>query len=173
MKKLLIVISGFILLTNLSAQETDVKPSKKNEIGINAGATTGLGLSYRHWFGKAGFQLTALPIKTDKTTIISVGLTALYSFYDAHYVRVYGFLGNHYFVDKESGTNQIWDNNSNTFNGTQKTTYDHSSYNIGIGPGFAFGKAVRFNFMIGYGFYDVLDKIEMYPTGEIGIYYNF
>jgi len=171
MKRILIFIAGFIFLVSVSAQETDVKSSKKNEIGINAGATTGLGLSYRRWFGKVGFQLTGLPIKTDKATIISLGLTALYSFYDAHYVRVYGFLGNHYFVDKESETNQIWDNGS--FNGTQKTTYDHSSYNIGIGPGFAFGKVVRFNFMVGYGFYDVLDKFKMYPTGEIGLYYNF
>jgi hypothetical protein len=171
MKKLLIFIAGLMFFISVSAQETDIKPIKKNEIGINAGATTGLGLSYRRWFGKAGFQLTALPIKTEKVTMISAGITALYSFYDARYVRVYGFLGNHYFVDKEKNTHQDWINGS--FIDTENTTYDHASYNIGIGPGFAFGRVVRFNFMVGYGFYDVLDSFEMYPTGEIGIYYNF
>ena len=171
MKKLSLLIACMFFLAGIYAQDSEKVQFKKNEIGVNAGATTGLGLSYRHWFGKAGFQLTGLPIKTDNVTIYSLGVTALYSFYDSHYVRVFGYLGNHYFVDKETQTNERWINGS--LSGAEKTTYDHSSYNVGFGPGFAFGTVVRFNLMVGYGFYDLLGSFQMYPTGEIGIYYNF
>jgi hypothetical protein len=171
MKKLLIVILGLTTtFCSMSAQDTATTKSKKNEFGFHAGATTGLGLSYRHWFGKAGVQLTGLPIKTDDVTFISLGLTALYSIYDSRYVRVYWFLGNHYVVDKERTSTYTWDGADPS---KVYTTSESESYNVGIGPGFSFGTVVRFNLMVGYGFYDVLDKFNMFPTGEIGLYYNF
>jgi hypothetical protein len=174
MKKILFPVLGIMLFFNLSGQETEIKHNRNNEIGIHAGSTTGLGLSYRHWFGKAGLQLTGIPIKTDNTEIYSIGLTALYTFYEAHYIKVFGYLGNHYFVDKEYGTDQFWNHNSyDPFSSPENNTFEHASYNIGFGPGFAFGKIVTFNLMIGYGFYDVLYAFDMYPAGEIGVYYSF
>jgi hypothetical protein len=47
------------------------------------------------------------------------------------------------------------------------------TYNLGIGPGFAFGGVVRFNLMVGYGFYDIFGKLNMFPTGEMGLYFRF
>ena len=46
-------------------------------------------------------------------------------------------------------------------------------YNIGLGPGFGFGKTVRFNLMLGYGFYDIFNKFNIFPAGEIGLYFRF
>jgi hypothetical protein len=46
-------------------------------------------------------------------------------------------------------------------------------YNIGMGPGFSFGRVVAFNLMLGYGFYDVTDRFNIFPTGEMGVYYMF
>jgi hypothetical protein len=170
MKKLLIVFAGIMFLLSVYSQDAEIKTVKKNEFGFNAGPTTGLGLSYRHWFGKVGFQLTGLPIKTENATVYSAAFTALYNFYDAQHIRVYGFLGNHYFVTNEETTVDFWDNG--TYSPYTETS-KNESYNIGIGPGFAFGSVVRFNLMAGYGFYDVLDEVKMFPTVEIGVYYNF
>ena len=168
MNKLTLLLAVSLIMARVSAQDTGAIDTKNNEFGIHAGAVTGLGLSYRHWFGKAGFQLTALPIRTENYTFISAGATALYSFYNAKYVMVFGYLGNHWFMNRGNEENYNW----NTGN-YENSRFEHSSYSVGFGPGFAFGKTVRFNLMVGYGFYDVFEKLDMYPTGEVGLYYRF
>jgi hypothetical protein len=168
MKKKLVIFIIVIIALKVSAQESPVTDSKKNEFGIHAGAVTGLGLSYRHWFDKAGIQITALPVKTDYETFISAGLTGLYAFHNSKYMMVFGYLGNHLFIGEES--KDVY----NPYNRINETVYeDRLYYNIGFGPGFAFGKTVRFNLMVGYGFYDIFEKFNMYPTGEIGLYFRF
>jgi hypothetical protein len=168
MKNSILTIFLIFVMFNLSAQEVNTTKTRKNEFGIHAGATTGIGMSYRHWFGKAGFQLTALPIKTDNFTFISTGASLLYTFYDADYVRVFGYLGGHYYQDRHSS--ETYNPVTNVY---ETEEYDDSFYNFGFGPGFAFGTVVRFNLMVGYGFYDVTESFDMYPTGEIGLYYRF
>ena len=117
---------------------------------INAGFTTGLGFSYRYWPDKVGLQLTFVPVKYDTTTFISLGLTGLFTLAETKYFKPYLYLGNHYII-----------------------TQNGEEYNIGFGPGFSVGSVVRFNLMIGYGFYDVLKTFSMFPTAEIGVYYKF
>jgi hypothetical protein len=81
---------------------------------------------------------------------------------------VFGYLGSHYLLRERK--NDVYD----FYNGISGTEKEHESiYNFGIGPGFAFGRAVRFNLMVGYGFYDVFEKFNMYPTAEIGLYFRF
>jgi hypothetical protein len=159
MKKLLLVIICYAAFGSLFAQEEQTKEAKSNEIGMHMGATTGMGLSYRHWFHKVGFQLTALPVKADKTMFYSAGITALYSFIETKHVRAFGYLGNHYMYSESKDEFGI--------------TSSSRQYNIGFGPGFAFGTVVTFNIMVGYGLYDVTDKFNMFPTGEIGVYFHF
>jgi hypothetical protein len=168
MKKFIFVLAISFFMIGVDAQDAPTIINKKNEIGLHAGATTGLGLSYRRWIGKVGIQLTGLPIKTDNFTFISGGATLLYNFYDAQYVRVFGYLGGHYYMDKH--TDEKYNPSTGDFD---DHPYEDSFYNFGFGPGFAFGSVVRFNLMIGYGFYDVTDAFNMYPTGEIGIYFRF
>jgi hypothetical protein len=168
MKKLFLSVAFFLSLAIVSGQENRVDETKNNEFGVHTGFVTGLGLSYRHWFNRAGFQLTALPIKTENLTFISAGFTALYSFYESRYVMVFGYFGNHFFVQEEDDESYNW--NTGMY---EPDHYDETSYSFGFGPGFAFGKTVRFNLMLGYGFYDVFEKFNMYPTGEIGLYYRF
>ena len=165
----MLMISCLLCMQVLFAQEENPNKVRKNEFGINAGFTTGVGFSYRCWPKKLGFQLTALPIKQNDKIWISAGITGLYKFYDAKYVRVFGYLGNHLLIyDKE---NYIFNNN-----------YPYSStpvnkrrelYNIGFGPGFGFGQVVKFNIMFGYSAQDVLEDFNLLPTGEIGLYYAF
>jgi len=133
MKKTFLTILASIFIIAASAQDEEQVPVRKNEIGIHAGATTGIGMSYRHWFGKAGFQLTALPIKTENFTFISAGASLLYTFYDSRYVRVFGYLGGHYYEDRHD--DETYNLQSNDF---ENNRYENSSYNFGFGPGFAF-----------------------------------
>ena len=149
------------------AQDQDILV-KKNEFGIHVGATTGIGLSYRYWPAKIGLQLTLVPIKTDNFMWISAGITGLYSFYDSKYIRFFGYLGNHLIIYNYEVTTYDYLTGKSI-----ERTSENNTYNIGIGPGFGFGKIVRFNFMVGYGFYDISDKLNMFPSGEIGLYYRF
>jgi hypothetical protein len=128
----------------------DVERIKDQQIGAHAGFTTGMGISYRYWPGKLGIQTTFIPIKTDTVKLFSIGLTGLLSLSEKTLFRTFLYLGNHLVIR----------------NG-------HQEYNIGFGPGFSVGSMVRFNFMIGYGFYDITDTFNMLPTGEIGVYYKF
>lgn len=158
MKTLQLLIAGMFLWTGVFAQQENTENNvntvnqkmEKNEFGIHAGATTGMGLSYRRWMGRFGAQVTALPIKTENVTFVSTGLTLMYTIREFKYVRSFIYLGNHLM-----------------------NTDGDLKHNIGIGPGFSFGKYVGFNLMSGYGFYDISDKLYMYPTGEIGLYFKF
>lgn len=168
MKKIILIICCSLFLIGLFAQEQD-NLIRKNEFGINAGFCTGTGLSYRYWPGKLGVQLTLLPIKTNDFTWVSTGLTALINFYDSKYFRFFGYIGNHYIIHNYERTDSY-----NYLTGQwEYGRSENSSYNFGFGPGFAFGTRVRFNLMVGYGFYDVLDEFNMLPTGELGLYFRF
>jgi hypothetical protein len=169
MKKLFIILVISSISVLAMAQERLKSPVLKNEFGFNAGFTTGLGLSYRHWFDRAGFQITALPVKGKDVTLYSVGLSYLYTFYESKYSRFYGYVGNHYWYNQYDEVTYDW---GGTYDETRKRVTDEF-YNLGIGPAFAFGKVVRINIMVGYAIYDVFEKGYMMPTGEIGLYYNF
>ena len=162
MKNLFLIISGFLLIFNSYGQDVNDVQTKPNEFGVHAGFSTGIGLSYRHWFKKPGFQLTLLPVKTEKQTFISAGASLLYTLKETKHIRAYLYLGNHLLMyDRKSEFH---------FNDEERKD---TEYNMGFGPGFSFGSVVAFNIMFGYGFYDITDKLYMYPTIEIGLYYKF
>lgn len=148
MRQLLLILFIFSMaLTNAQEKEK----TQNQQIGGHIGFTTGMGISYRYWPSKLGIQATFIPIKTDTTQFISFGLTGLLRLSEKNHFKTFLYLGNH-LVSKNN----------------------HQEYNIGFGPGFSVGSStVRFNFMIGYGFFDVTDTFNMLPTGELGVYYKF
>ena len=173
MKYELIIFLLLCFLIHAKAQESEnvVYP---HQLGLHAGSSTGIGLSYRYWPGKLGIQATFIPLKTDdswkdlmgiqqfyrnivpqiqfarNTTFISIGLTGLLTLKPYDHFNLFSYLGNHLlFLDE------------NTY------------YNTGIGLGFAIDKPVSFNFMVGYGLYDILNGINLFPTLELGVYYRF
>jgi hypothetical protein len=164
MKKICVFFAALVFLSSAYGQDDQEFTSKSNELGAHLGATTGIGMSYRHWFHRVGFQLTVLPIKTNDYTFISSGITGLFSLKETKYIRAYLYLGNH-FLYQETHNGDIMTSNT-------ETTYE-KLLNVGFGPGFSFGSIVGFNVMFGYGFYDLLSSFKMFPTGEIGVYYKF
>jgi hypothetical protein len=162
--KILALFIAFLLSgTNLSAQEAENNEviNRSNELGMHAGFTTGLGLSFRHWSDKFGVQITAIPIKANDFQFISAGLTGMYSLSNQKYYRFYLYLGNHILLV----------NNSTTWDGRN---VNENIYNIGFGPGFEVGRKVRFNIMAGYGAYDLLNAPDysLLPTIEAGLYFK-
>lgn len=159
----LLTVSLFIAL-GLFGQEAENNSvvNRSNEIGMHAGFTTGLGLSFRHWSNKIGVQVTVIPIKANDYQFISGGLTAMYSLSNKEYHRFFLYLGNHILVKNERDLYE--------FENDEVTT----TYNLGFGPGFEVGKSVRFNIMIGYGAYNLLDAPDynLLPTIEMGLYFK-
>lgn len=146
--KLLLTLFMIVAAGLVSAQEIQ-KPYHR-QIGAHAGFTTGMGISYRYWPSRLGIQATFIPVKTDTVQFFSFGVTGLCTLSEKKHFKTFLYLGNH--LVSRNG---------------------HQEYNIGFGPGFTVGSRVRFNFMIGYGFFDVTDTFNILPTGEIGVYYKF
>ncbi len=132
---------------------------RSNELGMHAGFTTGLGISYRYWGGKAGVQVSALPLKIKDFQFMSGAVTGLLSLSNKKYTRFYLYLGNH--VIYKTSDFEI------------KDDYD-LIYNAGFGAGFEVGRKVRFNLMAGFGGYNLLDKKDysLFPTIETGLYFK-
>ncbi len=145
-----VLIITLLLSAIMFASAQEFPESKKHQVGIHAGFTSGIGISYRYWPDKLGMQITFIPIKSDEKTFVSLGVTGLLTLKEKKYFKPFLYLGNHYVYTRED-----------------------QEYNIGIGPGFSVGSIVRFNFMMGYGFYDVLETFNTFPTMEIGVYYKF
>lgn len=170
MKSIFTLISLFLLSQSIFTQS--LTPIKfKHQLGVHAGFSTGLGISYRYWPGIIGVQATILPIKTDDNwtdilgakdqfliddiygesgSFTSLGLTALITMKQGTKGKLFSYLGNHYII----------------------TDHDEK-YNLGLGFGLAVESRVSFNFMLGYGAYDVTGDYLLLPTSELGIYVRF
>ena len=154
MKKLLIV-SFYIFALNFSFSqnvEQAITAKPKHNFGLHAGASTGLGLSYRYWPKRLGVQATITPAFGKDFSFVSAGLSGLYIFGDNEKVDFFGYLGNHLL---------LIDGNS--------------LYNVGLGAGFKFEfvKLLNLNLQAGYGVFDLTNDPFSNITGEIGFYYQF
>jgi hypothetical protein len=194
MARILSVFLISLIVSAAIAQETEEKQDK-NEVGLNAGATTGLGLSYRRWAGNAGVQATVMPIFTDNFDLLSTGLSFLYTVKEHRNLKVFMFVSSHYFYSRnEFHRSQTPDNIYSTSSSTSAdlmledincgwcippAIIESVEYNriveelgFGLGPGFSFGRKVKLNVMLSYGIFP-LNKINVYPALEIGGYYAF
>lgn len=164
MKRIVTLLVVALVSVSIFAQDNVSTVRRTQEIGFHAGGTTGIGLSYRYWPGKAGLQITALPIKTSEDIFINVGITGLHTFYDSRLLRFFGYLGSSIVIN---------DYDYDPYTDDYEVTERNTKLNVGFGPGFAFGSHVRFNLMAGYGFYDLLGEFNIYPTAEVGLYFRF
>lgn len=144
--KIFLFFLTFFFLIHLSAQETPFK----NRVGINAGFTTGLGFTYGYWPGRFGAQLSVFPAISEDFNLISLAVTPFYTLKEKKYFKSYIFLGNHIVSDTKI-----------------------TEYNIGIGPGFEFGKRLVFSLRFGMGFFDVTNTFNILPTLETGLFFKF
>ncbi len=168
MKKLfLFIFVGIFLNILVFGQDNDEDGSKqgadkilKNEVGVHAGFTTGVGFSFRYWMSKYGVQITAIPIITEDETIISTGISVLYNLAERKNSRMFLYFGNHIYYNKY-------------YYDYYNESYDEDLiYNIGFGGGFEIGKYPKINVQAGYAVYNLTNEIRALPTVELGLYFD-
>ena len=145
------------------------KRDSKHALGIAAGATTGLGLSYLYMPDRLCFQVAFVPYKDVDRTFISAGLTFIYRLREGEKLNFLLYQGNHFISRTE--TNYISNPPNYTTVSTGKTTT--SGFNNGVGIGFEFflSESVSFNLMGGYAGYNNFERITI--TGEGALFYKF
>lgn len=172
MKKFAVTFLSLLFTLALNAQNNNLKPDT-HSLGLHAGATTGLGLSYRYWPTRFGFQVTGIPIfRQEGGHFVSLGLTGLYEIRKGDLVDFYGYFGNHITSSKSTYEEFDYSGPNAVSLGIKSETVNQ--YNIGVGIGFRchIAKVVDFELQGGYGIFDITDNIYTFPTVEIGIYYR-
>lgn len=159
MRLLVISILAFIFIANVSAQEqTNLKKTKNFQysIGLNAGFTTGLGLSHRIVNKRFGIQTTMLLLPHNKYS--GLGLTLIYKL-----------------LDKETTSFGLYQSNLYSTYSTSGYDCEPPTYEFFNGGGFdvsiKLNKRFSLNIMGGLGFFDTFSEFTI--TGETCFYYNF
>ncbi|MDX1349169.1 MAG: hypothetical protein R3279_02915 [Putridiphycobacter sp.] len=172
MKKIILILVCLAWGTSINAQNADNKPGT-HSLGLHAGSSTGLGLSYRYWPSKFGFQLTGIPIfRENGGHFISAAATGLYEIKQGNLVDFYGYWGNHLLSIKDKYSYYEYDQSGNM---TLVENISFSTqYNIGLGIGFRchITDDVDFDIQGGYGIFNVTNNIYTFPSGELGLYYR-
>jgi len=150
MKKIFIIC--LLTLASLQTQAQDTIQKSLHQLGINLGAATGIGLSYRYTPGKFMHQVTFLPVATDDIVFIDLAYSLHYTLKDRKFANFNLYGGTHFIYNSESGLNNI----------------------TGGGFGFDFKCSNHFtvNLNAGYGAYFLDERTSLYPTGELGIFYK-
>ncbi|MGB1102566.1 MAG: hypothetical protein ACPG21_02970 [Crocinitomicaceae bacterium] len=176
MKKLLIVFIGISFFNNsIFAQEYENEEETKpvltpHHIGLNAGATTGIGFSYRYWPSKMGFQVTTIPTFAQGDIFVSSGLSALYLMKDNDRVDLFGYFGTH--LRTTVYDHIIVDPITGAYEGEVRKTDNNLSLGLGVGLKIDFWDVLNLNLQTGYGVRNIGDEPGTFLTGEIGLYYQ-
>lgn len=175
------VIMILFFISTVYGQKEETKTYEKlykHSFGVGAGFTTGLGLSYRYFPKKYGFQLNVAPYYENygKDAFVSGGLTILCNLSENRNNCVYAYLGNHYlyYSLREYKTDYVWDPITQQYiYSTSEHTNKRTELNTGLGFGFEFNtkKRVTLNIMAGYAQYNSFEKL--FFTGELALYYRF
>lgn len=199
MKKTLLIILC-IACTGLAMGQSDTVVTKINKVGLNAGFTTGLGVTYRHWHNNLGWQITAAPFR------VGEGWNDL--------AGVQNFLGvinlpfaddtndDEYDDDYDDGY-YTDDNADDVYTELKPTTFisvgispmlklkenryfnvysywgnhliineNTTKYNTGVGLGFEGKSRIAPSFMLGFQCEDVTGAANIFPTIEMSLLYT-
>jgi hypothetical protein len=172
-KNILISLLVFCFISvNSLAQENTSRIDGPHQFGIHAGSTTGLGLAYRYWPNKLGFQITTVPVfHQGGDYFVSSGATILFKFKEYETYNIFLYHGNHLLFRS---------NSYYTYDPYPATTYveyndNEIIWNSGVGLGFNmhFNSQFSLDIMLGYGLYDINNDIFTSIAGEIGMFYTF
>ena len=161
MKKILfsifILISSTISLAQESKEVQTIPPNTIHKLGIHAGTTSGLGISYKALFNnKTMLQLVSIPVASKYTKFINSGISLKLKFkdlpeWDFYY---YGAL-NHIYRERTDYNTfyddvMIYDNDSYT-----RTTLSKFKTSAGISVEYGKGEFIKWNIQLGYGIYNL------------------
>lgn len=165
----LILILLFVSLTTPAQTSDSTFVHRKHEVGFNVGVATGMGLAYRYWPKRVGIQIVGSPVGIE-----NLAITGLYRFYEKRSSCFFGYLGNAFYDSFRNKDISKIDPNQ-PLPSLNEMTEHYISYSVGMGPGFSFGRKVRFNIMAGIMFQQINNKenFVVTPTAELGVFYRF
>jgi hypothetical protein len=156
MNKIILFLCFLGTISTASAAIGDSIPEpilrSKHQLGFNAGAVSGLGLSYRYVpQGKMMHQFTFLPILTSDFYFVDVAYTMFYRIREKQYTDFNTYAGTHFMFTEEGVVNVT-----------------------GGGLGFDFQLSdFCVNINGGFGLYSNVDGgVGLFPTGELGLFYK-
>ncbi|MBP7497775.1 MAG: hypothetical protein KA792_08945 [Bacteroidales bacterium] len=162
-KNLFILLFCLCIATYTIAQIKDNETTiqSKHFIGLGAGMTTGLGLSYRYLPSRFGLQVNFIPVIRENNNYVSVGFSGLLKLRQNKKTNLLLYLGNHYLYNESKDSGPINNESKNL-------------WNIGLGPCFEFNirDVLTLNLMFGYGLYDITNKPETNFAFESALYYK-
>ncbi|MGV6860176.1 MAG: hypothetical protein ACWA41_00300 [Putridiphycobacter sp.] len=167
MKTLLLTFTLFVGLTVFGQSPDTTSTLFKHEVGFHVGSTSGYGPSYRLWYKKFGFQVSALPMtsisSTDKLLDLVVGVNLNYMVQENDHVDFYTFVNtslNYYHY--KSILYLPYENENRTYQ------------NIGFGAGFDFKflEVMTFSTQFGYGFYNITNSLNGDFTAGASLLYR-
>ena len=184
MKKIIVIsILFFFFASTYGQKETNVTPRKY--LGVNLGATTGIGISYKQWFNDFGFQITGLTFKIQDDLDYSIGFMGLYSIKKKKHANFFGYAGANYMTD---GFEFIFEypimyeyagikhKDKEYYNPTTHGyTYEYNNanyFNVSGGLGLELGKNPLFTAMVGYATFDLTEDYKLFPTIELGLHFS-
>ncbi len=167
---LLLVVTFSLTLYSQNRSELDsIAVSNKrfsNSIGFGAGFTTGFGISYRYFGKKNGVQINFFPLieKSNRTELVSAGVTLLHKIVEAKKINLYLYLANSYLYSNLPNNN--YNTNVTNYVATEK-------WNTGIGTGFEWDsqRSIVLDLMGGFAQYNSFNTITL--TAEFAIYCRF
>ncbi len=139
----------------------------KNGLGLNAGFTTGYGISYRYFPGWFGFMTTFAPRTDTSDTHFNMGVTFLVKLIDGERTRFYLYESNSYYYSRPRDKTE----RSLYYNPPKPEAETYYNNGIGLGIEFLILKHVSFNLMGGYGRFENWQTLRL--TGETALYYTF
>ena len=167
MKKIIFSLALSLSLVAVQAQtnasDSLPKPVKKSkfQLGLNAGAVTGLGLGARYTPSRFMHQVAFLPIAGGGNTFIDVSYSVFYRLVERKHVDFNLYAGDHAMFISGSGMSEV-------------TTVNVTG--AGFGFDFKLGNYFSLNLNGGYAVYNTFSSIvhgfALAPAAEIGLYYK-
>lgn len=157
MKK--IILSVIITITSLTgisqvADSTVLKiPKTIHKLGLHAGTTSGLGLSYKALLNNSFMiQVVTLPIASKDLKYINSGLSLKYKFKDLAEWDFYAYGAGNYIFNESTSENYNFFTDEYS---SSTTTLNNTHFSSGIAIEYGEGELVKWSLQIGYAAYNV------------------
>ena len=160
MKKILfsicILISSTISLAQESKEAQTIPPNTIHKLGIHAGFTSGLGISYKALFNnKTMLQLVSIPVASKYTKFINSGISLKFKFKDLPEWDFYYYGALNHIYDESTVYNNFYDNGMSNNDDYTRTTLSKFNTSAGISIEYGKGEFIKWNIQLGYGIYNL------------------
>lgn len=171
---IMLMAFGVTAFAQETSQPEKTEKVRKHSIGLGAGFTSGLGLTYRYMPSDIGVQLVAGGYKSENESLGSGGITFLYRLLATEKANFFTYYSNSVWYRQYSSYNYY--SSYDPALGYYRSYYqdkEKTTWNTGLGLGLEIlaGNKVGFSFMLGWAGYDTFNLIL--PTAETSILIKF